>query len=104
MENRALSSIDLSPAEPDLSTLLAWSDLLGELAAEALAPAPFAQPQTQTDEARRPAVSARSLRLQDLRLWVLKHCIQRTQEAGEEVHRRALSQADAIGAAARGQA
>lgn len=92
--------IDRGRDAPEFADLAAWVDLLGELADEAIDPAPatltpqqagtaLVNPerasalQAQADEAKRAAGAARACRLQMLRLWVLEACLQRVQALAE---------------------
>ncbi len=113
--------IDRGRAAPEFADLAAWVDLLGELADEAIDPAPatltpqqagtaLVNPerasalQAQADEAKRAAGAARACRLQMLRLWVLEACLQRVQALAEAQQQQQPTAAPGADADAGGQA
>lgn len=103
--------LDRGRDEPEFADLAAWVDLLGELADEAIRPAPVAlTPQqagqalaaspeqagelrAQADDAAQAAGAARACQLQMLRLWVLEACHQRVQAMAEAQERAAAGAA-----------
>ena len=113
--------IDRAPEAPRFADLADWVDLLGELADEAIAPAPGTLTQQQAgaalvnpeqagelqalaDEAQRAAGAARACRLQLLRLWVLEACLQRVQALAEAQQQQQPTAAPGADADAGGQA